>query len=261
MEQTEQKISMEVLKEAIFKNISVFGWDMCKVETEYNYFVMRLKANQQAAAVPAKVAAKEFVELFGMGLSFNEKANEIYVYPRKGGGVAEPTPFGKAKLKIMLGVITGYEMPELVYESEIDSVLVSMGNVVQHHKKLKRDPKDTVIGGYVRIWLPNRSEPIAPFFDLNQINEWKAKSSNPKMYEQKGMLQSKILAHALKRIGGTAVSFAAQPLSTPVAPVIPSFALPEMAEFDEESGEVYEAPMPAPTPTSPAPATEQDTPF
>jgi hypothetical protein len=145
-----------------------------------------------------------FVGILASGLSFHKTKDHVYLQVRRGTkdvleGTASPDGMGVMAMKE--GIVKAYSLPVLVYDYEAANVQIENGQVVSHKGTVATSAGGTVVGGYMKVWLSN-GEVIAPFFGLNDFEEWKSTSSNKANYSKKGFLKAKVKKHTFTWLSG-----------------------------------------------------------
>jgi hypothetical protein len=196
-------MSIDLKKICIQKAVQI-GLAEGTATAEFTSFSQRLEENNLLFGCSDNSKIMTFVGILASGLSFHKTKDHVYLQVRRGTkdvleGTASPDGMGVMAMKE--GIVKAYSLPVLVYDYDAANVEVQEGQVVSHKSTVATSAGGTVVGGYMKVWLSN-GEVIAPFFGLNDFDEWKSTSSNKANYSKKGFLKAKVKKHTFTWLSG-----------------------------------------------------------
>lgn len=166
---------------------------------EQMHFSQRLMDDEKLRRCTPLSLYKAFINTAINGLSFDPSKNQVYLIPYGEQCKTEVSPYGEAAMRINQGIIEGYDDPILVFDcDQFEPEQVAGSWKVSHKPKYPRPKDSQIIAAYVNIHRPDGTI-MTVIFGMDEINQFKAKSKNPKQYEWAGMIKAKVLKHAMKR--------------------------------------------------------------
>lgn len=147
-----------------------------------------------------------WLEGLSLGLSWGTSQTELYAVPYKGVAKLMVSPLGLLKIAVQTGAIKSYTHPIIIYKD--DEVEIETHEGVQslsHKQKFFADNKISEAKGvYMYVTINDGTREGKKQLFLFTTNDWVAwgdpiRKTN-RVLESAGMLKSKCIKHALKRI-------------------------------------------------------------
>ncbi len=162
-------------------------------ERQKDNFMKRISDSEDLKSCTPMSIFMSLMQGFGWGLSF-EGGEQMEIYLITGNRniapkgqpehwvkecLAQPSPYGKKKIRIQNGQITGTSEPKIVYENDIyEEYTDENENLRVKYVKNGKGPRADnakIIGSFIKINKPDGSFEIKTF-DLEDIKSWKAAS-------------------------------------------------------------------------------------
>lgn len=158
-------------------------------EREKDNFMKRISDSEDLKSCTPMSIFMSLMQGFGWGLSF-EGGEQMDIYLIMGNRnvgtkdnpqwvkecVAQPSPYGKKKIRIQNGQIAGASTPIIVYEGDrYEEKTGPDGKTVVVWEKGDRGETPKIIGSFIRIEKPDGSYEFVTF-DMEDVKAWKAAS-------------------------------------------------------------------------------------